>query len=320
MTVRLALVGLGDIGTGAHLPALRRNPDVEVVALADPDPARGAPYASLDEVLDHVAVDGVVLATPPWVTTDLITRATQAGVFVLAEKPVAVTPEAAAPLAELPPEQRARVQVGLTYRHDPAMDVLRRWITGRVLGDDLLVRAHIYDERRDPADPGHAGRIEATLGHGLPVVHEGAHVFDWFAHLFGGGPTAVDDAWSVATRPGLPSANLCGARLRYPGGVTVLAEFGWLTAALPRCEITFLGDRGHAVLDGSSFALDATFGHTVKRVRFTGDRTTRCFDLQVSRFVALITGTDPVPSPSLADGLAALETSTRVARLAGGGR
>lgn len=34
--MRTALVGLGDIGLGAHLPALLRHPEVELVALADP--------------------------------------------------------------------------------------------------------------------------------------------------------------------------------------------------------------------------------------------------------------------------------------------
>ncbi|MGC7100251.1 Gfo/Idh/MocA family protein [Amycolatopsis lurida] len=321
----VALVGLGEIGLGAHLPALLRHKGVRLAAVVDPDPARRAlaaehtsapAFETLADVLSDPVLDAVVLATPPWVTPGLVGRVAATGRFVLAEKPIAVSSAAAAPLAKLPAGQRKRVQVGLTYRHDPALAVLREWIDDGRLGNGLLVRAHIYDERRDPALPEHSRRIEATLAHGMPVVHEGAHVFDWFATLFGGPPERLEDSWAVSTRPDLPAANLCGARLTYPGGVTVLAEFGWLTDAQPRCEISVIGDRGHAELDGLTFDLRLTTSAGVERVVFDDDRTTRCFDLQLARFTELITGARAVPSPGLADGLAALEISERVAVLA----
>ncbi|AXB41863.1 Gfo/Idh/MocA family protein [Amycolatopsis albispora] len=324
-TPSVALVGLGEIGLGAHLPALLRHQGIRLAAVVDPDPARRAlaaehtaapAFETLADVLADPVIDAVVLATPPWVTPGLVGRVAATGRFVLAEKPIAVSTAAAAPLAKLPAGQRKRVQVGLTYRHDPALAVLREWIEGGRLGSGLLVRAHIYDERRDPASPGHASRIEATLAHGMPVVHEGAHVFDWFATLFGGPPERLEDSWAVSTRPDLPAANLCGARLTYPGGVTVLAEFGWLTDAQPRCEISIIGDRGHAELDGFTFDLRLTTADGTECVVFDENRTTRCFDLQLERFAELITGARAMPSPGLADGLAALEISERVAVLA----
>ncbi|WP_158889866.1 Gfo/Idh/MocA family protein [Amycolatopsis anabasis] len=328
MTVGIALVGLGDIALGAHLPALLRNPEVEVAALVDPDAGRRAlaagrtsapAFAEVAEVLDDPRVRGVVLATPPWVTTELIGRVAATGRFVLAEKPVATSLKAAKPLAELPADQRERVQVGLTYRHDPALELLRDWLAAGRLGESLLVRAHIYDERRDPGDPAHAERIEETLRHGLPVIHEGAHVFDWFSFLFGGPPDEVADGWALATRPGLAAPNLCGARLVYPHRTVVLAEFGWLTDALPRCELSFLGDRAHVLLDGHTFRMELTTVDGVEQVAFEPDRTTRCFDRQLARFVELVTGARAAPAPDLADGLAALELAERVAALAGGG-
>lgn len=319
MIPAVALVGLGDIALGAHLPALLRNHDVRIAALVDPDAERreaaaaavGAPScADLSEVDD---VDGVVLATPPWVTTGLVVEAARAGKFVLAEKPIATSLAEAKALDALTGSERARVQVGLTYRHDPALELLREWIAEGRLGGPLLVRAHIYDERRDESDPAHAARLEETLRHGMPVVHEGAHVFDWFSFLFGGPPSDIRDGWSIATRQGLAEPNLCGARLDYPQGTVVLAEFGWLTGALPRCEISVLGDRGHVLLDGRTFDLTLDDGRSVEKVAFEPDRATRCFDRQLTRFVELMTGVREKPSPDLADGIAALATSERVA-------
>ncbi|GAA1708866.1 hypothetical protein GCM10009765_67970 [Fodinicola feengrottensis] len=319
MAVRVALVGLGDIGLTAHLPALVRAAGVRVAALVDPDPLRRklagdlAPaYPDIDEVLADDDIDAVVLATPPWVTTGAIVRVATAGKFVLAEKPVATSVAAAAPLLELSPNISDHVQVGLTYRHDPAMVQLREWIADGVLGERLVVRAHIYDERLDPADPAHAERLRNTLRHGLPVLHEGSHFFDWLAYLLGGEPMRIDDAWSMRTDRRAEVPNLTGARLTYPTGHIAVVECGWLTAGLPPCEVSLLGDRGYAVLDCHTFALRLSTEDGDRVVEFPGERTQRCFDRQVERFVALVNGSRP--SPSLADGLAALRTSEQVAR------
>ncbi|MGZ0147027.1 Gfo/Idh/MocA family protein [Kribbella sp. WER1] len=322
--MRVALAGLGDIGLTAHLPALLRHAAVEVARVVDPSPERRSLAArmvpagtSVEAELDTDGIDGVVLATPPWVTPGLAVRYAEAGLFVLAEKPVATSVEAARVYEQLDDEQRARVQIGLTYRHDPAIQQLKEWIDDGTLGTPVLVRAHIYDEPYDPANTDHTRLIATTLEHGSPVVHEGAHLFDWLSHLLGGQPESLDDAWSVQTRPGLPAPNVVGARLGYPGGHRALVEFGWFTAALPRCELTFLGDRGLATLDGFTFDLRLSTAAGDREVRFPGDRTTRCFDLQVQRFVELYDGTRKAGVPSLDDGIAALHTAQCVAGRAG---
>ncbi|MEU4197722.1 Gfo/Idh/MocA family oxidoreductase [Kribbella sp. NPDC026611] len=324
--MRVGLAGLGDIGLGAHLPALRRHPAVRLVQVADPDPdrrsaftARSAGRADDVRVVAELApggLDGVVLATPPWVTPELVVRYAQAGLFVLAEKPVATSVEAAAIYEQLDDEQRQRVQVGLTYRHDPAIQQLKTWIDDGTLGTPVLVRAHIYDEVFRPADVEHTARITATLAHGTPVVHEGAHLFDWLSHLLGGRPESLDDAWARRTRGDLQAPNLTGARLSYPSGHQALVEFGWFTAALPRCELTVLGDRGLATLDGFTFDLRLTTADGDRQVHFPGDRMTRCFDRQVQRFIDLYDGTRKTGDPSLDDGIAALHTAQLVARSA----
>jgi predicted dehydrogenase len=313
--LRVALVGLGEIGRAAHLPAILRRTDVVLVAAVEPDPRQreravlpaGVPI--LDR-LDDTSVDAVVLATPPWVTPELAIAAARSGRYVLAEKPVATSVAAAGAYAALTAAERARIQVGLTYRHDPAMVALRGILAAGDLGEPLLVRAHVYDEQRT-ADTAHSVLIERTLRHGNPVVHEGAHVFDWLRFLLGADPE-LHDAWSLQTRPGLAAPNLVGARLAY-GDAQVLAEFGWLVDALPRCELSVLGDRGHAVLDGRTFALTVTTAAGERRFDPPPDRITRCFDLQLDRFVALATGAADRPDPDLDDGLRALAVSEQVA-------
>lgn len=328
--VPVALVGLGDIGLSAHLPAILGRSDVALAALVDPAPERrqqarnllvasghdAVPtHTEVAEVLADERIPALVLATPPWVTTDLAATALSAGRHVLAEKPIATSVAAAGPLRSLPAGARARLQVGLTYRHDPALEALRDALAAGRLGGPLLVRAHIYDERRDPADPAHAERIAAALRHGTPVMHEGSHVFDWLAVLLGG-PAEVRDAWALRTAPDAPAPNLTGARLAYPGGTVVLMEFGWWADRLPACELSILGDRGHAVLDCATFRLELSTADGTEVVDPPGERTARCFDRQLARFVELVSGRRAVPEPGLSDGLAALALSERVAELA----
>ncbi|GLY71749.1 Gfo/Idh/MocA family protein [Actinoallomurus iriomotensis] len=329
MSVRLALIGLGDIGLGAHLPAVLRSTEAEIVVAADLDARRREQAKELlagkarvvDDpwpVLAEAGVRGIVLATPPWVTPRLAVRALRADLYVLAEKPLATSSADAAVYRELTGPQRGRLQAGLTYRHDPAIARLREWIVSGVLGEPLMARAHIYDEPLDRADQEHLDRIRATLEHGSPVTHEGSHVFDWLAHLFGGPAEKVEGGWQVRTDPDWPRANLAGARLRYPGGATALVEFGWLVEALPRCEITVLGPRGLATLDGRTFTLELATATERRTVRFPGERMERSFDRQLSRFAALARGETPAAEPSLEDGLSALATSERVAACAEG--
>src|SRR5690606_2762448 len=176
------------------------------------------------------------------------------------------------------------------------------------------VRAHIYDEALDPADPGHAQRIRTTLRHGPPVVHEGAHVFDWLAVILGSAPAGVADAWAVRTDPGFAAPNLIGGRLAYADGTTALVEFGWLTAAQPRTELSLLGPDGYACLDGATFDIRLATAGRHEAVQFPGDRVERCFDRQLDRFVELVTGRRSTPEPGLAEGRSALALAEVVAR------
>ena len=323
--VRTALVGLGDIGRRAHLPALIRNDDIELVAIADPDTTARARAASaapdaraganLDEALS-LGVDAIVLATPPWVTTELARRALEADRFVLAEKPIATSLAAAQELQALSSERVGRLQVGLTYRHDPAIERLRAWISSGRLGTPLLVRAHVYDEQRDPDDREHARRVQAALRHGTPMLHEGAHLFDWLAVLLGGSPGRATDAWAVRTDPRAPAPNLTGARIAWPDGTTALIEVGWWLPALPTARLEFLGDGGRAVLDLRSFQLLGEFEDQTEEVSFAGEHTTRCFRRQLARFVELCDGRAPA-SPGLSDGLATLALTEQIASMAG---
>jgi predicted dehydrogenase len=97
-TVRLAVIGIGNIGT-AHVGYIDALPDMELVAACDIDRARadaaaqqyGADaYYSYQDLLKSAALDGIVVATPHYEHVQMTIDALRQGVHVLVEKPIAV--------------------------------------------------------------------------------------------------------------------------------------------------------------------------------------------------------------------------------------
>jgi UDP-N-acetyl-2-amino-2-deoxyglucuronate dehydrogenase len=94
-----AIIGCGDVSV-VHAEALRALPDVELVAVGDPDPGRraaaaesyGVPgFADHHTLLDRVRPDVVHISTPHHTHAGLAVDALAAGVHVVLEKPVAAT-------------------------------------------------------------------------------------------------------------------------------------------------------------------------------------------------------------------------------------
>jgi len=317
--VRIALVGLGDIGVRAHLPALLREPRVELVALVEPEPGRRAAaarlapdvpaHARLDDVLGEV--DAVVLATPAWVTAELARTALAAGAYVLAEKPLAPGLEEQLAFRDAP-GAADRLQIGLTYRHHPAIARLRELVVSGVLGTPLYVQSSLADERADPeGEPEHYARRLRTLEHGPPVVFDGIHRCDQLNLVLGAEPLEVT-GWGLRSRPEYAAPNVNGALLSYADGTLVRLEVIWLYPALPPSQFVVTGPEGRVVIEPGTFELRAEIGGRVEHLPPPGDKTEVCFALQLERFVdACAEGRRP--SPGLEDALAASALCARIA-------
>ncbi|RRO20406.1 gfo/Idh/MocA family oxidoreductase [Saccharopolyspora rhizosphaerae] len=100
-TLRAAVIGTGAIAQHRHLPALRAQPRVEVVAAVDVDPDRLAAfqaahrvergYRSVPEMLAAEQPDLVHVCTPPFAHVEPVVQALRAGAWVLVEKPACLS-------------------------------------------------------------------------------------------------------------------------------------------------------------------------------------------------------------------------------------
>jgi myo-inositol 2-dehydrogenase / D-chiro-inositol 1-dehydrogenase len=321
LPVRIALVGLGGIAIRAHLPALLRESRAELAAIVEVDPARREAAArlvpgvlatdSLDDVLADPAVDAVILATPSWVTPGLIRAALAAEKYVLAEKPLAPTLAEQLDLRELP-GAADRLQIGLTYRHHPAVDRLRELVAAGALGRPLFVQVSVCDERADPVgQPEHYARMRRALEHGTPVVFDGIHACDRLNLVLGETPVEVS-SWSLTSSPDYASPNVNGAVLTYADGTIVRLEVAWLYPALPPSQFVVTGPRGRAVLDPPTFELRTEIDGVRDVVPAPGDKAECCFSLQLERFVETV-GAGRAPVPGIDAALAASALCERIA-------
>jgi predicted dehydrogenase len=102
--MRIGLVGCGNVGVNAHIPAVRANEGMTIIAAADPTPERlqeAAAAAGLGPddlhadwraLLKREDIEAVIVATPQRFRPEIVIAAATAGKHVLAEKPLALTP------------------------------------------------------------------------------------------------------------------------------------------------------------------------------------------------------------------------------------
>lgn len=322
--IRLGLIGLGDIAVRAHLPAIEAEPGVNLVAVADPDAERLAAVAgadvraTLDEttILCDPDVDAVVLATPASVTAALVRGAAEHGKWVLAEKPLATSTAEAISLRDVP-GVKERLQIGLTYRHHPAVDRLRELVASGTLGRPLLVQASICDEPAAPRiDPAGFARRVRSLERMPPIISDGVHACDRILYILGERPVDIA-GWGLRTDKDYPTANVNGGTLRFADGSVARLEVVWLTPVLPHSEFVITGPLGKATLHPPTFELSLELADgTRETTPPPGDKTTVCFALQLARFVEAWRSARP-PSPGIEEAIDSLSVAEEVAREAG---
>lgn len=153
MPVKLGVIGCGAIGQRRHILEAHANPDIHLVALADPNQERvetvAKHFASLPpqtsikaytdwkDLLKHPGLDAVVVATPNALHAEQTMAAFEAGKHVLVEKPMATTLEEARAMIQAGEKAGRYLMVGQNQRlmppHVKAKELLDRGVLGKVL-------------------------------------------------------------------------------------------------------------------------------------------------------------------------------------------
>ncbi|AQW49586.1 Gfo/Idh/MocA family protein [Streptomyces violaceusniger] len=127
-TLRVGVVGAGNIASIAQLPTLVQRDDVELRALVsrreDPSPLQrrwgfSNVYRTVDAMLDAEKLDAVFVLTPRSEHVAAVESALRAGIDVFCEKPLATSTSDSVRLAELADKHGRILMVGLNRRFAP---------------------------------------------------------------------------------------------------------------------------------------------------------------------------------------------------------
>lgn len=250
--LRVAVVGLGWVGTHRHLPWLRRRADVDVVGVIDHTAARVERAKSLFRIAEGAVaegpdgvpwlnrVDAVTIATPPATHAHLAAAYLRAGKDVLLEKPMALEADRARELGDIALREGRILAVVHNFQFARSTLRLRRLIADGRLGEvQALWGSQLSNPRRRLPE------WYETLPLGL-FYDESPHFFYLVRALLGAEP----EIEVVHVVPGQEGRST-------PAAITLLMRAGPtpaqismnFVAPVSEWHLTVIGSRALAVLD-----------------------------------------------------------------------
>ncbi|MDR2933061.1 MAG: Gfo/Idh/MocA family oxidoreductase [Oscillospiraceae bacterium] len=192
--IRVGLIGCGNIG-GFHCRVLEEVENAKLVAVADPNAALTSAleqkygcraFGDYKDMLAWGEVDLVSVCLPPALHFEAVEAAAKAGIHVLVEKPLDVSPQSADRMIAVC--QNAGVKLGAVSQHrfDPAIRALSDLINRGALGRLMMGTVHVI-WYRDPAyyETGGGWRgLKANQGGVL--MSQATHYIDLLQYLMGG--------------------------------------------------------------------------------------------------------------------------------------
>ncbi|MEO7578471.1 MAG: Gfo/Idh/MocA family oxidoreductase [Massilia sp.] len=134
--LKLGLIGLGKIAMDQHIPAIRGNANLELVAACSPNarPDGIKVYPDVTTMLEaHPEIEAVAICTPPQVRHAIAKQVIAAGKHVFLEKPPAATLGEAEAIRALAAAHGVSLLASWHSRFAPAVETTRAWIAERTL-------------------------------------------------------------------------------------------------------------------------------------------------------------------------------------------
>jgi myo-inositol 2-dehydrogenase/D-chiro-inositol 1-dehydrogenase len=236
--LRLGVVGCGRAAVEIHLPALAGVTEIEVVALADPDPAalrrgigaapRALGVADPRALLEDESLDAVAICTPVGTHAELGSAALDAGKHLFVEKPLALTLADCDRLIAQAAASSLVAQVGFQTRWHRFARRARALVAAGALGPLELVRSGITSLWREVP----TWRQRRATGGGV-VFEVAMHHFDLWRFVLG---TEVEEV-TARTRSGAWEDESAAITARMSDGTLVASSFAERAPASNRLEL-----------------------------------------------------------------------------------
>lgn len=185
--VRIGIIGCGGIANNKHMPALKKLPDVEMVAFCDIIVERaekaakeygieGAKvYEDYKELLKDETIDVVHVLTPNREHSFITVDALEAGKHVMCEKPMAINTAEAQKMIDAANRTGKKLTIGYQNRYRPDSWYLKRACDNGDLGEIYYGKAHAIRRRAVPTWGVFLNEEEQGGG---PLIDIGTHALD----------------------------------------------------------------------------------------------------------------------------------------------
>jgi len=229
MALRIGFLGTGFINqihataarhSGADLAAVvNHRPESLAAFAAKHDIARR--YETVEALLRDGGVDGIVIGTPNVLHARQAIAALEAGVGVLVEKPMAITPDECAAMVAASERSGAPLMVAHCWRFDDEV----RWLRDQaaLIGPIVRTKSYGVHVRWGPS----GWFTKRALAGGGALADMGIHAIDTTRFLLGD-PEPVSVYARIGTFYGDYDVDDTGLVLvNWAGGVSSVIEFGW---------------------------------------------------------------------------------------------
>ena len=282
--MRVGIVGCGGIARGKHLPAIREQGNIEVVALCDLIEERAIDYrekydwpdakifTDYKEMLKE-ELDAVYVLTPNKAHSTITIDALHAGKNVMCEKPMAKTAADAKAMLDAAIETGKVLTIGYQNRYRPDSTYLKRSCDNGDLGDIYVAKAHAIRRR---AVPTWGVFLDEEAQGGGPLIDIGTHALDltlWMMDNYEpesvmgsvykklGDQTETANAWGDWDPEKYTVEDSAFGFIKMKNGATIMLESAW---ALNSLEV----DEAKTSLCGTKAGADMKDGLRINSVKY----------------------------------------------------
>ena len=261
-----ALLGVGHVAVGGHLPGWRGRPDASIVAAADARPerrellAQSFPearwYDSAEELLDRERLDFVDICTPPSSHASLARAALSRSLHVLCEKPLVLSPDELRGLPALAAEKDRTLCTVHNWLQSPALSRVTELARGGAIGEIRRTRWEtLRDKPAAAAGDRDNWRVDpAQSGGGILIDHGWHALYALSAWMGPGVPVRVAARLETRKHTEWPVEDTATVFLAYPSASAEI--FLTWSADLRANRVELEGTRGLLRLDGARLTLE----------------------------------------------------------------
>jgi len=279
--LRVAVIGAGILGS-RHARVFHEQPDTELVAIADVNPARVDVaqrcackfYQDVDALLKLEDVDILAIATPDHLHRMPVLAALAAGKHVFVEKPLATTLDDARVLASASAKSNRVVMVNYSQRFVSDHLWIKHALDDGMIGKPQIVISVKFDTIFVPT-----GMIRAWSAQTSPFYFMSSHDLDltyWFLNakpveVFAHETRGTLDAQGIAVHDGL------NALIRFEGGITTNFHSSWIHPnTYPRVAdgyLQIIGSDGALMYTNRTRTVEFFNSKGGQKIEFTGLHT-----------------------------------------------